>query len=146
MKKLFFASYKLHLRCNTSLFNGKLRSFNVDKTILTLFYICSVQSVLTISVVRWWGNLIISDKSKLQKLVNICSKITGWQQLSFSNIFDRQVFKEAKQISNDHTHFLSPEYELLLSKKCFRFPECKTNRRCFSFNLVSIHLLNDLAD
>ena len=109
------------------------------------FYRCFVQSVLAFSIVCWWSNLKVSDKSKLQKLVNICSKITGQQQLSVSNIYDRQVFKSAKQISNSHTHFLSPEYELLPSKKRFRIPVCKTNRGHFSFIPASVHLLNESA-
>ena len=39
-------------------------------------------SVLTFSTICWWGSLSVSDKSKLQKPVNICSKINGQQQLS----------------------------------------------------------------
>ena len=60
-------------------FLRKLRSFNVDKTVPTLFFSCFVQSVLSFSVMCWWGNRSVSDKCKLQKLVNICSKITGQQ-------------------------------------------------------------------
>ena len=45
----------------------------------------------------------LSDKSKFQKLVNIFGKVMGQQQLSLSNIYDRQVFKKAKQISTAHT-------------------------------------------
>ena len=55
-------------------------------------------------------------------------------------------FLKTKQILNDHTHFPSPEYELLPCKKCFRIPACRTNRRCFSFIPASVHLLNDSAD
>ena len=89
----------------------------------------------------WWGNLSVSDKSKLKKqLVNICGKVIGQQQLSLSNIYDRQVFKKkAKQISTAHTFGL-----LLPSKKRFRISACKTNR-CLSFIPGSICLLNDLA-
>ena len=62
-----------------------------------------------------------------------------------SNIYDRQVFKKAKQISNDHTHFLSPAYVLLPSKKHFSSPECTTNKRQFSFIPASNCLLNGSA-
>ena len=64
---------------------------------------------------------------KLQKLVNICSRITGQQQPSLANVYDRQVLKKAKQILKDDTHFLFSEYDLLPLKKHFRIPVCKTN-------------------
>ena len=101
-----------------------------------------LQSVLTLSIVCWQDNLRVSGKSKLQKLVNICSKITGQQQLSLPNIYDRQVFLKEKQISNDHNHFLSPEYELLPSEKRFRI---SVWRRRFSFRPAPSRLLHDLA-
>ena len=107
------------------------------------------QSALTFSIICWWGNRSVSEKRKLKKqtkkLVNICNKITGQQQTSLSNVYDRQFFKKAKKISNDHSHFLSHEHELLLSKKRFRIPVCKTNGRRFSFIPANIRLLNYTA-
>ena len=63
-------------------FLRKLVSSNVDQTILTLFYRCFVRNVPTFSLICWWDNLSLSDKSKLEKLVKICSKITDQQILS----------------------------------------------------------------
>ena len=54
-------------------FLRKLRSFNVDKTTLTLFCRCFVESVFTFSISCWWAILRLSDKSKLQ-LINICKQ------------------------------------------------------------------------
>ena len=86
-------------------FLRELRSCNVDKTIMTLFYRSVIQSVLTFSIICWCGNRSVSDKNKLQNLVNICSRITGQQQPSLANVFERRVLKKAKQMLKDDTHF-----------------------------------------
>ena len=71
-------------------FLSKLRSFNVDQTTLTLFDRSFLFRVyLTFSIIYWCGNLSVSGKKKLQKLVNICSRITGQQQPSLANVYDR---------------------------------------------------------
>ena len=76
-------------------FLRKLRSFNGDQIILTLFYRSFIQIVLTFSIICWCGNLSVSDKKNLQKLVNICSRITSQQLPSLANVYDRS-FKENK--------------------------------------------------
>ena len=124
----------------------KLRSFKVDQTILTLFYGSFIQSVLTFSMICWCSNVSVSDKNKLQKLVNICSKITDQQQPSLANVYDRQVLKKAKQILKDDTHFLFSEYDLLPPKKRFRIPVCQTNRRRHCFIPASIRLSNNCSE
>ena len=84
---------------NDYIFLENSHLLTIDQTILTLFYRSFIQSVLTVSIICWCGNLSVSDKSKLQKLVNICSKIRGQQQPSLANVYYRQVLKKAKQYS-----------------------------------------------
>ena len=78
-------------------FLRKVRSSNVDQTILTLFYTSFIQSVLTFSIICWCDNLSVSDTNKLSKIVNIGSRTTGQQQPSLANAYDRQVLKKAQQ-------------------------------------------------
>ena len=55
----------------------------------------------------WFGNVSQKDKNKLQRVVNISSKITGFKQSSLTALYEKQVL--VKQI-NDNTHILYNEY------------------------------------
>ena len=121
----------------------KLRSFNVDNTILSMFYKSCIQSVLTFSFICWFGNVSQKDKNNLQRIVNISSKVTGVTQSTLTALYERQVVNKATRILADDTHVLLADYILLPSSRRFRTVTCKTNRKRFSFVPMSIRLLND---
>ena len=58
-------------------FLRKLKSFNVNKTILINFYRAIVESVLTTSITVWFDRTTCQIKSKLQSIVRISEKIIG---------------------------------------------------------------------
>ena len=120
----------------------KLRSFNIDNTILSMFYKSCIQSVLTFSFICWFGNVSQKDKNKLQRVVNISSKITGLKQTSVTALYEKQVLRKANKIINDSTHILYNEYVLLPSSRRFRTITFKTNRKRDSFIPMSVRLLN----
>ena len=121
----------------------KLRSFNVDNTILSMFYKSCIQSVLTFSFICWFGNASQKDKNNLQRIVNISSKVTGVTQSTLTALYEKQVVNKATRILADDTHVLHADYILLPSSRRFRTVTCKTNRKRFSFVPMSIRLLND---
>ena len=53
----------------------KLRSFNVDPTILKLLYNSFIESVLTFSFICWFYNLNAKQRNPSQKLLNFSCKI-----------------------------------------------------------------------
>ena len=71
----------------------KLRFFNTDNTILSMFYKWFIQSVLTFSFISWFGNVRQKDKNNLQRIVNISSKVTGTKQLSLFYMKSRSCGK-----------------------------------------------------
>ena len=73
----------------------KTSSFNVDSTILSTFYISSIQSVMKCSFMCWFVNVSQKDKNNLQRIVNISSKITGLKQSSLTALNERQVLRKA---------------------------------------------------
>ena len=121
----------------------KLRSFNVDNTILSMFYKSCIQSVLTFSFICWFGNVSQKDKNSLQRIVNISSKVTGVTQSTLTALYEKQVVNKATRILADDKHVLYADYILLPSSRRFRTVTCKTNRKRFSFVPMSIRLLND---
>jgi len=46
-------------------FLRKMNTFGVCKTLMTLFYQCFIQSVLTFCIVVWYGGLLMTNKHKL---------------------------------------------------------------------------------
>jgi len=56
----------------------RLSKFKVDRSLVILFYKSYIESVLTFSVLCWYGSLGV--KSALVKIVNTSSEILGVQQ------------------------------------------------------------------
>ena len=110
----------------------KLCSFNVDNTILSMFYKSCIQSVLTFSFIWWFGNVSQKDKNNLQRIVNISSKVTGVTQSTLTALYERLAVNKATKILADDTHILHGEYILLPSSRRFRTTTCKTNRKRLS--------------
>ena len=69
----------------------KLAKFNVDKTIMRIFY--NIESVLSFSMLCWYGNLNVKDKASLTKIVKACGKIIGAKQSRLTDLYNRFVQK-----------------------------------------------------
>ena len=91
----------------------------------------------------WFGNVSQKDKNKLQRVVNISSKITGFKQSSLAALYEKQVLRKVNKIINDNTYIVHNEYVLLPSSRRFRAITSKTNRKRDSFIPMSVRLLND---
>ncbi len=97
----------------------KLSHFHVDKTLVALFYKSYVESVLTFSLICWYGNTSIKARKTLSKTVKMCSKVMGVPvQLSY-NLYSRQVVRKAHTILSDCAHPLHSEFWLLPSGSGF---------------------------
>ena len=123
-------------------FLHKLKSFSVDKSIISLFYKSFIESVLSFSFICWFCNLNVKDKNALERIIRIASKIIGESQQSLQSFADKQILRKALTILASTNHILRQEFILLPSGKRFRTPVCKTNRHKFSFVPVAVRLLN----
>ena len=123
-------------------FLRKLNHFQVDNKILSLFYRSFIESVLAFSLVCWFKNANVKSRNKLSRIVNICSKITGVQQASLSELYDRQVLRKTATILRNPQHPLFDEYEFLPSGRRLRVPRLRTNRAKHSFIPQSITAIN----
>ena len=81
---------------------------------------------MTFSFLCWFGGLSIKNKTVLNKVVNVCSKIVGVQQKSLQELYECRVLKKARAIACDDSHVLAKHYELLPSARRFRTPSSKT--------------------
>ena len=81
----------------------QLRSFNVDNTILSMFYKSCIQSVLTFYFICWFGNVSQKEKNNLPRIVNISSKVTGVTQSTLTALYEKQVVNKTTRILADDT-------------------------------------------
>ncbi len=123
-------------------FLRRLNTFNVDKTLMVLFYKSFIESILTFCIISWYGNLTVQNKKCLSDIVKVASKIIGTQQLSLSDIYNRQVYRKAQSILASTDHPLLGELVLLPSGRRYRFPRVRSNRFKFSFIPSAINVLN----
>lgn len=121
----------------------KLARFQIDKSLMSLFYSAFIESVLSFSIICWYGNLGTREKNALDRIVKVASKIVGVQFTSLNHIFTRQALKKAVSIQSHSDHPLSSEYHLLPSGQRLRVPTATKNRYKNSFIPVSIRALND---
>ena len=120
----------------------KLKHFNIDQTIMMLFYRTFIQSVITFNFISWYGNLSVQNKNKLSKIVNTASKIIGLPIESIGNYYEQQISKKTNKILSDSSHILFSQYSYLPSGRRLRLPTGRTNRFLQSFLPYSIRLFN----
>ncbi len=120
----------------------KLSKFQVDKSLMILFYKSCIESVLTFSLLCWFGNLNTRSKNALSRVVKMSNKILGVNQCTLSDLFHRQILRKANVIRSDSSHPLHSEFQLLPSGSRLRFPPVKSNRYKYSLIPTAISLLN----
>jgi len=123
-------------------FVRQLRKLNIEDKILDLFYSAIVQSVMSFSIVCWFGNSNIQSKDKLNRIINNCAKLGVKNVVPLSDIYNKCTIQRSKTIFNDNTHPLNSFYEYLPSGRRLRALSCRTARYAKSFVPSSIILIN----
>ena len=120
----------------------KLKSFSVECPVLEMAYRSLVQSILSFNIVTWYGQIDVKDKARLNRIVNIASKVIGINQPSLSNIYHDFIKRKAHKILADDSHPMYNVFELLPSGVRYRSRVCKRNLHRFSFTPSAIRILN----
>ncbi len=82
----------------------KLSRFHIDKTMMILFYRAFIESVMSFSLVSWFGSLSLKNKNSLNQIVKWASKIIGESQPSLAGLYSNQLQRKASTISRDCSH------------------------------------------
>ena len=53
----------------------KLKSFGINKGILTTFYYTLIENVITFSFTCWFHSITLQNRNRLLHMVKVCSKI-----------------------------------------------------------------------
>ena len=75
-----------------------LRAFNVNQRIMERCYKAFIQSVLTFSLVCWFGSLCERERKRPDGIVRVCGKIVGTNQQTLQELFCRQARGRAARI------------------------------------------------
>lgn len=120
----------------------KLSKFQVDSTLMILFYRSFIESIITFSFVCWFQSLRVKERNLLNKVVSVSSKIIGLPQETLQDLYEKQLFKKANSILTDFSHPLYLQFQFLPSGSLLRLPFAKTNRFKHSFVPSAVSLLN----
>ena len=110
-----------------------LRKFKVKRAVMLQFYRAVIESVLTFSIVVWYGNATQHDRDLLQGIINSASKIIGCELPSLGSLYVDRISNRARKISRDPGHPAYSLFEPLLSGKRFRVISARTSRFRDSF-------------
>ncbi len=73
---------------------------------MVLFYKSFIESLLTLCLISWSGNLSMCNKNSLSSIMKTASKKIDTQQLSSSDIWNRQIVRKARSILASCDHLL----------------------------------------
>jgi hypothetical protein len=126
-------------------FLRKLREFDINPSLLRMFYNSVVLSVVTFSIPTWFGNLPNYLLDKLERIDKTASKlIRDGHRSSLEDIATRKTLDIVKRILNNANHPLREHFCLLRSGVRFKSIKARTNRLSNSFIAQAIRLLNEL--
>ena len=91
----------------------RLQRVGMDCEILTNFYRCTIESILTVSITTWYGNSTAHDRKTLQRVVRSAQRTTGTELLSIQDLYSQHCRRKAKRILSDLNH---PSHSLSTQK------------------------------
>ena len=81
-----------------------LNSFKVNQMILTKFYRAIIESVLTSSIIVWFGRVSQKDLQKMNSVIKCAERIIGISLPSLQTIYSERCQKRTIAIMNDKSH------------------------------------------
>ena len=76
----------------------KLKTFDVDKKMLEMIYRSLVESILTFNIITFYGHLTVKQKNRLNKIVNIATKLNNLKQKSLNDLYQQAISKKSRSI------------------------------------------------
>lgn len=92
-------------------FVRKLNSFNIDKTIISMFCRSTIISVITFCIIVWGGNCKAAHSKRFDRLLRKIAKITREQPNTFDNLLINECKKKLQKILKDTTHPIFQDIE-----------------------------------
>lgn len=120
----------------------RLKRFSISSNIMSNFYRCTIENILTGCITGWYGNCSSFDRKALQRVMRIEELIIGHKLPSLQDIYQTRCLRKACSIIKDRTHPAHHLFATLPFGRCLRSIRSWTTRLKNSFYLQAIRLLN----
>ena len=144
-RKLTFSNHvdQTYKKCQQRLYLlRRLSRLHVNSRILKAYYSCHIESVLTYGLATWYRLCGLREKKKLDKVVNVGSKLCGMKCESVACLYEKRVRKKARKIVKDNDHILNEYFKNLPSGRRYQVMKVKKKRAKNTFISQAILLLN----
>ena len=121
----------------------KLNSFHIDKTILSLFYRSTIESVLLFCICGWGGNCTIKDQKHFNSVINKASRICSNSFEHTSDTLQKISFKKVTHIMKHKSHPLFSQIKTSQRSGRVTLMNCRKERYKRSFLPASLKLYLD---
>ena len=134
-QRLYFLYF---LRC--------LKKFHMKPEILVNFYRSIIESILTGSIMVWFGNMTESDRNALSRVIRTARRLTGVDLPDLREIFYCRVKSRFHKVITDPSHPAFTFFELLPSGKRYRSLGYSgmSSRTSNSLYPTAVRVLNDV--
>ena len=135
-------SKNVYKKLNSRLyFLRKLKYFNVDNTLLKLFYKSIIESVISFSLVCWGGNAREINKGQINNVIKKAEKMCNVSFPDFEYLLILNCQKKILSIKKDMSHPLFEHIKFSTRSNRPISIRCKRDRYKNSFLSASIRLL-----
>ncbi|KAF7695636.1 gastrula zinc finger protein XlCGF28.1-like [Silurus meridionalis] len=108
-------------------FVRSLKKAHLSPGILTCFYRCIIESILTNSITVWYEGFTVCERKALQIVVSIAQRITGTQLPAIIHLHHIRCLRRAHNINKDFSHPIYKLFNLLPSRRRYRNIYTKTS-------------------
>ena len=98
-------AYSTYKKANKRVyFLRKLKQFQIDPVLISLFYQATIQSVLSFCIIGWGGNTNENQKHKIDSLIRRSGKLFKKSPLSFDDLFEVCCARKIRSVDKDSSH------------------------------------------
>ncbi|KAI4895212.1 hypothetical protein NFI96_018500 [Prochilodus magdalenae] len=98
-------------------FLRRLRKFGLPPDILTNFYRCTIESILTACITVWYGSCTAYDRRALKRVVRTAESIIGSKLPDLQDIYQSRCLRKIQKIRLDCSHPAHDLFTLLPSDR-----------------------------
>ncbi|KAK3543291.1 hypothetical protein QTP70_014050 [Hemibagrus guttatus] len=120
----------------------RLKKVHPSPKILTNFYHCIIEGILTSSITVWYGSSTVCERKSLQRVVKTTQSIISTQLPAIESLHHSRCLLRAHKIIKDSSHPSHKLFNLLPSRRRYRTTRTRTSRFRASFFHTTINLLN----
>ena len=115
-------------------FMRKLSAFNIDKSILSIFFESCVMSLFYFSITAWGGNVRVQERDNMERTIKSCLSLLKSKELvSVEDIFKIACDRKLDSILKDKTHPLFVFIEFSIRSGRLIHVKTTTSRHLNSF-------------